>query len=869
MSINWNTPKGSLGTIKESEYFEFQLSATDSNGANIEYTHTAGSLPAGLRIIKDGYIKGIPVNIVESTSKSTAYTFTVRANTPAGVVADRTFNLTVTNFSSLKILPSEVTIVVFDNDIVSYQFSAVTENPNVKLTWSLGEGIKPNDSRTGQPITISQDGLYFGYMSKFLNTVSGVEGFDGEPVEAYPYDFEPLSITKVYNFDIKVSDGVNFATTPVTIRAISASILSVDSTVPLNEIEAEFGFPITADMNDWYPPVISTDPSTIPVLASGANIAIKFNAIDPNNDRIYWKANSAITPTGLSISTNTGWLSGTIPAQVEEEKTYLFGITAYKPNPNPSYPDIESDRLAVTITTVKDSTNYITWNSPTMIGNIVNGQASELYVSAIHNNNKAISYTVSSGGLPPGTEMLIDGNIVGRSSFQYFSLDGNISNITVASTTGISSGMYLQGAGVAPGSLVLDIVDQNTITVQPALYIREGTEITFSNISADVTTQITDQSTATRVDGGTTTFDRVYTFSVNAAAYDNGEFSVSSIREFKLTIDNYNQAPYLNVYIKSLGTQSQRDLFTEIMDDVDLFPPELIYRPTDSWFGKASSVKTLFLPGLAPSFASDFANSVQQNHYVKTLGFGAIKTARAVDSNFNTKYEVVYVELIDDRQVNGISEALVIEPNITNNYLYGDQEYSTIYPNSYQNMQYRLENGIGYTNRGALPDWMTSPQEDGVVLGMVRCVVLAYTKPGFSKKIAYRLKQRNINFNNIYFESDRYNVDYGILNNYDLSTNQFYGNTANVTGSISGTTLTVTASNSGNLAVGQWLYGNNISNGTTITAFVSGNGGAGTYLVNRSQTVSSTYVLAQQRDTYLEPEVGDKYIKFPQIGVYR
>lgn len=867
MSITWNTPVGSLGTVKESEYCEIQLSATDAYGAPVEYTHIAGSLPAGVRVLKEGIIKGIPLNTVETTSKSSAYTFTVRANTPGDVIADRTFTINVTNFSSLQILPRELSLTVFDNSIINYQFTAVTENPEVSLSWSVGEGSKPNDARTGLPIQIDQNGMYSGYMSKFLDEISGTEGYDIEPIEAYPYDFEPKSIVKVYNFDVKVTDGVNFDTTPVTLRALSASALTADSGLPVNWYE--YGFALTADMTNSYPPIITTDPTTIPVLTSGANIAIKFNAIDPDGDRIYWKANSGITPTGLSISTNSGWLSGTIPAQTEEEKTYVFGITAYKPHPDPAFAPIESLLMPVRITTVRDSTNYITWNSPTMLGNIVNGQASELYVSATHNNNKSISYQVTSGGLPPGTKMLIDGNIVGRSSFQYFNLDGNIANITVANTAGISSGMYLQGAGVASGSLVLEVISQNIITIQPALYIREGTEVTFSNISADVTTQITDQSTTTRIDRGTTTFDRVYTFSVNAAAYDNGEFTVSNTKEFKITVDNYNQAPYLNVTIKALSNEAQRQIFTDIIEDTDIFPPELIYRPTDEWYGKNRSVKTLFLPGLAPSLASDFANSIQRNHYVKTLTFGAIKTARAVDSNFNTKYEVVYVELIDDRQVNGVSESLSIEPNITNNYLYGDQEYSTIYPNSYQNMQYRLENGIGYTNRGALPDWMTSPQEDGAVLGMVRCVVLAYTKPNASKKIAYRLAQRGINFNNIHFENDRYNIDFGMLTNYDINTNRFYANLANVNGSISGTTLTVTTRNSGNLAVGQWLYGDGIDTGTTITAFGSGTGGAGTYTVNRSQTVSSTEIIALQRDSYLDPEVGDKYIKFPQTGVYR
>jgi hypothetical protein len=61
-----------------------------------------------------------------------------------------------------------------------------------------------------------------------------------------------------------------------------------------------------------------------------------------------------------------------------------------------------------------------------------------------------------------------------------------------------------------------------------------------------------------------------------------------------------------------------------------------------------------------------------------------------------------------------------------------------------------------------------------------------------------------------------------------------------VTGSISGTTLTVTAVTSGTLFLGQTIEGSTVTNQTIITAFGTGTGGAGTYTVNNSQTVSST-----------------------------
>jgi hypothetical protein len=65
-----------------------------------------------------------------------------------------------------------------------------------------------------------------------------------------------------------------------------------------------------------------------------------------------------------------------------------------------------------------------------------------------------------------------------------------------------------------------------------------------------------------------------------------------------------------------------------------------------------------------------------------------------------------------------------------------------------------------------------------------------------------------------------------------------------VTGSISGTTLTVSAVTSGTLYVGQTIQGTGVTADTMITALVSGTGGAGTYTVSTSQTVSSTTLYA-------------------------
>lgn len=62
---------------------------------------------------------------------------------------------------------------------------------------------------------------------------------------------------------------------------------------------------------------------------------------------------------------------------------------------------------------------------------------------------------------------------------------------------------------------------------------------------------------------------------------------------------------------------------------------------------------------------------------------------------------------------------------------------------------------------------------------------------------------------------------------------------SSVTGSISGTTLTVSAVASGTVAVGQPYTGTGVSTNTIVTAEGTGTGGTGTYTVNNSQTVAS------------------------------
>ena len=78
-----------------------------------------------------------------------------------------------------------------------------------------------------------------------------------------------------------------------------------------------------------------------------------------------------------------------------------------------------------------------------------------------------------------------------------------------------------------------------------------------------------------------------------------------------------------------------------------------------------------------------------------------------------------------------------------------------------------------------------------------------------------------------------------------------------VTGSISGTTLTVASVISGVLAVGSLVSGDGIASGVIITALGTGTGGTGTYTVNKSQNAPVTQITANSIPFNHEEGVND------------
>jgi|694.fasta_scaffold41318_7 hypothetical protein len=498
-------------------------------------------------------------------------------------------------------------------------------------------------------------------------------------------------------------------------------------------------------------------------------IYIQFIAVNTGYDSILFDQGASGLPSGLSINQSTGWVIGVLPDQTESFVTYSFIVIAYRT----SNINEQSDPVTFSLTVKQTINEEIIWTTARDLGTIDNGAVSEISISAYNTLGKELVYSLIYAPfrkIPQGLKFLQSGQMVGRTSFRYFSLDGQSATINVTSTQDLTVGMTVQGVGVAQGCRLTAIVDANTIEVRPAIYVTQGSILVFTNDLIQKAVSTTTNAISTVIDSGTTTFDQQCGFTIKATSIDG---TISATKEFTIIVRPRNLAPYENVYFKALPSYTARNSWANITKDETIFPSELIYRPDDTYFGVQQSFKSLFLSGLAASTAETFVSAINRNHYFKRLNFGQIKTARAVNENGDVDYEVVYVDLIDEQSFGTAGPPLEVQLTIANSFLFNNQAYNIIYPNSFPNMQKRLENGIGYTNRSTLPGWMTSVQEDGMVLGLIRCVVLAYTKPGASKLIAYRLENSGFEINSIPFIADRYQWDNYLSRFYNTETNSF------------------------------------------------------------------------------------------------
>jgi hypothetical protein len=267
----------------------------------------------------------------------------------------------------------------------------------------------------------------------------------------------------------------------------------------------------------------------------------------------------------------------------------------------------------------------------------------------------------------------------------------------------------------------------------------------------------------TTFDNNTTTFDLVFTFTVNAYS-QNG--LISSNQTFSIRVNRAYNEPYDNLYIQAMPTLNDRVIINGLLQNSDIFQQDLLYRPTDPNFGVAKNVTYYHAYGLTAATYDDYVRSLDINHYWKNLVLGEIDVAQAINSAGEVIYEVVYSRIIDDL-VNAEGESVSKNIKLPYKVEIAGQSVSTVYPNSLINMRDQVIDTVGQISN-TLPLWMICKQANGQTLGFTPAWVIAYCKPGRGQQLAYYIGQDFVgHLNTIDFEVDRYELDNLLTKNWN------------------------------------------------------------------------------------------------------
>tara|TARA_B110000503_G_scaffold59350_1_gene94613 strand:+ start:12712 stop:16194 length:3483 start_codon:yes stop_codon:yes gene_type:complete len=147
---------------------------------------------------------------------------------------------------------------------------------------------------------------------------------------------------------------------------------------------------------------------------------------------------------------------------------------------------------------------------------------------------------------------------------------------------------------------------------------------------------------------GDTTFDRSYKFTVDA----RDRFGYTAIeREFILSVTDRDNTIYTDIYVKPMLKKDQRNLYTTLVSQSDIFLPENIYRADDINFGLQRQIKMLMYAGIEAASIDKFVSAAAKHHKRTRYTLGEVKKAVAREpGTSDVVYEVVYVDVIDNRK---------------------------------------------------------------------------------------------------------------------------------------------------------------------------------------------------------------------------
>lgn len=726
----WNTQAGSLGTIQERTTQSFALSADNADSFKV----ISGNLPSGLRL-ENNIIVGTPYEVSDVTTSE----FVIRASNSEGS-NDRTFTFTVegedppfwlTPAGSLPVGP-QGEYFILNRSIVDYQLSA----SDTDLT--AGETLEYYlDDLFGElppGLSMSRDGRITGIIEAELTVdyKSASNNYDRQQFDQFPYDYgggddgntAPKYLNRFYEFFVTVTDGVSRERRRFRIFVVNEQNFRSDTL----SISADTETFISSATYLRAPLWVTT--GNLGIRRANNYITIPLEVYDPNKFSgavTYSIINNAdssqsILPPGMTIDSGNGVLFGKVPYQPAVTESYTFTVRATRQDIATSESVVNDRQFILKIQGEVDST--IKFNSPELLGTLSPNQTSTLQIEAeTLITNADVRYSKVSGVLPPGLILSGGGELIGKIN------------------------QFESSTGAADGLLTIDLEDFGLNSF--------------------------------KLDGGTTTIDRQFRFTVQARDF----YQQSAVeKEFRVAVTADTITQYSNMFLQPLLPKTKRQYFYDFITDNNIFPENILYRPNDPAFGTQTEIKMLLQHGIETLKIEEYVSAMVRNFSKKTFKFGDIKIATASNSSNDVIYEIVYVELIDEFEnskgsvaknlnIVGANKKITVDTanfKVSTNIITVDQLIRKfLYPNSVTNMQERLkeifpkgDSTIININEEFLPLWMSSTQEaTGTALGYTKAVPIAYVKPQLGATVLENIQNSGFDFKNIEFEIDRVKID--------------------------------------------------------------------------------------------------------------
>jgi hypothetical protein len=793
----WNTPAGNIGAFASGSPIRFQLSAFPVPPATtLTYQLISGELPAGVSINNVGLIFGNTQPEIENTT----YTFTIRVTDNTQEIRDRTFSIVMSGVDAPKfVTPAGTLLTTFDSIWVEYPIEYTVPIPNTPTLVNLVQGRLPPG------LEINEFGLIRGYpnppvVNVSLGSVNAsvLATLDNTMIASSTIGFRP---GRPIVFSGDIFGGVATNQTYYVKDIIDGTTFTISTTVngPIYELTNDAGFMILTLPNiSVGQPTIQTYDFTLKLITAFGE-ALETYSITVINQN----APSSLGGPGRPLNTRTPTILNTRPLTYDilvndiDYRFYLFppnnrGET-YAPTQLADIGRFNSDNKFAFQILGKDFDDsvieYVFANLPLgLIGDSTTGWVTgNPMISPDNINQFTFSVAVRKRNNPGITTPSFNFSFIIRND-----VDGEIVWITPSDLGTVFNGT----------DSTLTIVAESDVPLQ------------YSVVSGTLPPNLSLLSNGELA--GTIAF-QPNEFLVGANAISNFTFTVRAIspnfptvvtsdRTFTVSVEQLFPYPLDNIYIKCTPGIADRDLLATLLDNESLIPSEMIYRPQDNNFGKATSVIYDHAFGINASSFNEYVAAVTINHYWRQLTLGEIKTAVARDEETGEIiYEVVYSSVIDNL-VNPQNVSVSKEvfwprfiplnqgpwytsvTDIFTSYIgQNDQiDFFTsltpgfarqLYPNSLDNMREQVEDVLGTVNNtNILPLWMTSQQLDGNTLGFTPAWVICYTKPGFAETIKNNIETNWKNpvgqiqtLNQIDFKIDRFTVSK--INTYDFDNN--------------------------------------------------------------------------------------------------